>query len=288
MPSRHLQIRIVTRLAFTLAIFTLVITSGIFYATNVSAAPGDVDPTFTASVGTNSSVFAVAIQSDGKVIIGGLFTQVNGVTRNRIARLNADGSLDTMFDPGTSTNSSVLALAVQPTDGKVVVGGNFSTVNGVTRNRIARLNTDGTLDTTFDPGTGANGNVNAVAVQPADGGVIIGGFFTMVNNVSRLGIARLQGANNILIEGYIRRASGAPIGGVRVTLSGSVQAVTTTDIDGHYRFSVPTGGVYQVTAAARGIRFSPSTLTFGSSTVNQVGDFTALTIKGRRDVRALR
>jgi len=86
----------------------------------------------------------------------------------------------------------VRAVAVQP-DGRVIIGGQFTTVNGVMRNRIARLNADGSLDTTFDTSVGANGVVNAVAVQ-SDGKVIIGGTFTMVNNVSRLGIARLQGA----------------------------------------------------------------------------------------------
>ncbi len=242
MPSSHLPVcdrarRIITRLTLMLAMSTLIITSGILCATNVSAAPGDVDPTFTAGAGANSTVFAVAVQPDGKVVIGGSFTQVNGVTRTRIARLNADG----------------------------------------------------TLDTTFDTSVGANNGVSAVAVQ-SDGKVIIGGDFTTVNNTSRLGIARLQGAtttaDDILIEGFVRRASGTPLGGVRVTLRGSLQAATTTDADGHYRFSVPADGVYQVTATARGIRFSPQTLTFGSNMVNQVGDFTALTVKGRSSVRA--
>ncbi len=158
------------------------------------AAPGDVDPTFTAGVGTsvNVDVRAVAVQPDGKVIIGGLFTQVNGVARGRVARLNADGTLDTTFDTSiVGFDISVRAVAIQ-SDGKVIIGGH-TTVNGVTRNGIARLNADGTLDTTFDTSVGANSTVNAVAVQ-SDGKVIIGGSFTRVNNVSSLGIARLLGA----------------------------------------------------------------------------------------------
>ncbi|WP_198973221.1 delta-60 repeat domain-containing protein, partial [Xylophilus sp. ASV27] len=78
------------------------------------------------------------------------FTQLGG--RNYLARLNADGSLDTGFNPGA--NSTVYSLAVQP-DGKVLVGGAFNQLGGQRRNGLARLNADGSLDTGFDPG--ANG-----------------------------------------------------------------------------------------------------------------------------------
>ncbi len=95
----------------------------------------------------NARVWTTAVQPDGKIIIGGLFTTVGGVTRNRIARVNADGSLDTAFNPDVGgSSSSVLAIAVQP-DGKIIIGGFFTAVSGVTRNFIARLNADGSLDT---------------------------------------------------------------------------------------------------------------------------------------------
>src|SRR5262249_40113691 len=91
--------------------------------------------------GADSTVYALAVQPDGKLLLGGFFTQVNGTPRARIARLNADGSLDTSFDPGSGANNFVQALAVQP-DGKVLLGGGFSQVNGTPRNTIARLNGD--------------------------------------------------------------------------------------------------------------------------------------------------
>ncbi|AKC82840.1 hypothetical protein IMCC26134_08760 [Verrucomicrobia bacterium IMCC26134] len=145
-------------------------------------ADGTLDPDFNPNA--NNSVQSVAVQADGKVLIGGGFStlQPNGAAtatpRNRIARLNADGSLDMGFDP--NANGSVLSLAVQA-DGKVLLGGTFGALqpNGAAtatpRNRIARLNADGTLDEGFGPK--ANGNVSSLALQ-ADGKVLIGGEFT--------------------------------------------------------------------------------------------------------------
>jgi uncharacterized delta-60 repeat protein len=83
------------------------------------------------------------VQVDGKIVVGGFFSELGGQTRNRIARLNPDGSLDTTFNPGA--NNSVSTLLVQ-VDGKIVVGGYFTTLGGQPRNYIGRLNPDGTLD----------------------------------------------------------------------------------------------------------------------------------------------
>src|SRR5207248_564862 len=111
------------------------------------------------TIGTNG--FTTAFQPDGKILIGGSFTTVLGVTRNNIARLNTDGTLDMTFDP--NANGSVSAIAVQA-DGKILVGGTFNGANsigGQTRNRIARLDgITGTADS-WDPN--ASGSVNAIA-----------------------------------------------------------------------------------------------------------------------------
>src|SRR5262249_6012375 len=143
--------------------------------------------------GANDAVFSVAIQSDAKVLIGGYFTKVNGVNRNRIARLNANGTLDTSFQNGLAgADSGVYSIAVQ-TDGKLVIGGLFTTVNGVSRHQIARLNQNGTLDTEFLRGlSGADSTVVSVALR-RDGRVLIGGFFTKVNDVNRGPVAQLNG-----------------------------------------------------------------------------------------------
>ena len=141
-------------------------------------------------------VFALAVQGDGKVLAGGLFTTLapNGgtfVTRNRIARLEADGRLDrTLVDPDI-VGGAVLATAVQP-DGKILLGGNFTDVLGAIRNNMARLNTDGTLDAVFNPN--ANGDVHSIAVQ-TDGRIVVGGNFFGANSIgghTRNFIARLD------------------------------------------------------------------------------------------------
>jgi len=150
-----------------------------------------LDDTFHPGGGTNGTVLDLALQSDGKVFIGGQFTKVNYSARNRVARLNEDGSLDTTFDPGNGANCTVSALAVQ-IDGKVVIGGCFTSVGGESRRRVARLQTDGLVDIDFDTSSGANDSVSDLAVQ-LDGKVIIVGEFTEVDGEPCNRIARLKG-----------------------------------------------------------------------------------------------
>jgi hypothetical protein len=133
------------------------------------------------------------VQPDGKILLGGLFTTVNGQTRNGIARLNADGTLESAatFNPGSGPNGYVSTMTLQA-NGKVLIGGNFTTVNGLPRGGIARLGANGTVESTatFDPGTGADTGVGSVALQ-ADGRILLGGAFTTVNGTTRNKIARL-------------------------------------------------------------------------------------------------
>jgi len=84
----------------------------------------------------NGPVSVVVVQPDGKILIGGAFTTVLGVTHNRIARLNPDGTLDTAFNP--NADNSVFSIAVQA-DGKILAGGAFTSIGGQTRISIARL-----------------------------------------------------------------------------------------------------------------------------------------------------
>src|SRR6266404_4491875 len=111
-----------------------------------------------------SAVNAVAVDGQGKVLAGGDFASVNGVTRTNLVRFNSDGSLDANFNPAAGTDATVFSIAVQH-DGKVLVGGLFTIANGINRNYIARLNADGSLDTSFDPGSGANYIVYSLAEQ---------------------------------------------------------------------------------------------------------------------------
>jgi uncharacterized delta-60 repeat protein len=153
-------------------------------------ADGSLDYSFDPGIGANDYIYSMALQSDEKIVIGGWFTTYNGLSRNCVARLNTDGSLDASFNPGTGANSYIYSVVLQG-NGSIIIGGNFTSYNGTARSGIARLNTDGSLDTSFDPGTGANGIVNISAVQ-SDGAIIIGGEFTSYNGVAVNHIARLN------------------------------------------------------------------------------------------------
>ncbi|WP_337042836.1 FG-GAP-like repeat-containing protein [Emticicia sp. 17c] len=157
-------------------------------------ADATIDTTFDVGSGITSgkTIQAMKVQSDGKILIAGKFTSYNGVTRNGLARINADGSLDTTFNPATEEDADINAI-VEQTDGKIIIAGIFSSYGGVARKNIARLNTDGSLDTTFDPGTGTdNGSfIYAVGIQQS-GKIIIGGFFSSYNGTTANNIARLN------------------------------------------------------------------------------------------------
>lgn len=153
-------------------------------------ADGSLDNSFNPGTGADNYIHSIAIQSDGKLLIGGDFTSFNGTLINRIARLNADGSLDNSFNPGTGSDLAILSVVIQ-SDGKILIGGEFTSFNGTTLNRIARLNANGSLDNGFNSGTGANGYVTSIAVQ-SDGKILIGGDFTSFDDIARDRIARLN------------------------------------------------------------------------------------------------
>lgn len=136
----------------------------------------------------NGEVDVVLELSDGSILIAGTFTQVEGMSRTGIAKLNVDGTLDTSFD--AQATGSISAVAVQ-SDGKILVGGSFTGMGGETRNRLARLNADGSLDTDFNPNVSSS--VLAIALE-SDGQILIGGTFSTVSDdlTSRSNIARLN------------------------------------------------------------------------------------------------
>ncbi len=152
---------------------------------------GSLDTSFEIGAGFNSYVIAITQQPDGKILTGGAFTSYNGQTQNRIARLNSDGSLDTSFNVGMGFNDSwVHEITLQP-DGKILVGGSFTQHNGETQNRMVRLNTDGSIDTSFNIGTGFNNEIWSIILQP-DGKILVGGHFTSYNGQTQNSIVRLN------------------------------------------------------------------------------------------------
>jgi hypothetical protein len=159
---------------------------------------GTTDLTWpNASTEFDSSVTAPIVpQSNGKQIVGGAFTTYNGTNVGRICRLNIDGSLDTTFNTGgTGFNNTVNAIWVN-TDNTILVGGEFTTYNGVSANKIIKLNSDGTINDTFDYGSGFNDSINWI--EKNGSGYYIGGKFTTFKGSSYLRFIVINDLGNIL------------------------------------------------------------------------------------------
>lgn len=141
---------------------------------------------------TSARVYALAVQTNGKILVGGEFSAIAGQGRTSLAHLNADGTLDGGFVANTEDRSSgtpcVRSVVVQP-DGKILVGGMFTTLGGQSRNNIARLNANGTVDSEFNPGAGIQ--VLCLALQP-DGKILVGGNFSTLGGLSRSFLGRLN------------------------------------------------------------------------------------------------
>lgn len=118
--------------------------------------PGELDLSFNPGTGADGPVHTVAVQSDGRIVIGGAFDSFDGVPRNGLARLEANGRLDLSFDPQPGPipqrpefRIAIDTLAIQ-TDGKILAGGAFTQFDGSPANRMVRLNPDGTRDFGFN------------------------------------------------------------------------------------------------------------------------------------------
>jgi uncharacterized delta-60 repeat protein len=163
---------------------------------------GSRDTSFDTSIAAGSgTVYSLALQFDGKLIVGGSFTKYNGITVNRIARVLLNGDLDISFATGTGFTSTVENIAIA-SDGKIVVSGTFSSFNGnVTCPKLIRLNTDGTIDTSLSVGIGFDDAIEAIAVQP-DGKIIVGGSFLNYNGSVQNRIVRLN-TNGVVDSSFL-------------------------------------------------------------------------------------
>ena len=152
--------------------------------------------------GFNDEVTVIKKQSDGKLLIGGYFTQYNGAQANAITRIKTDGSIDTDFatNSGTGFDNYIEAIAIQ-SDGKILVGGNFTSYNGTSANNIVRLNSDGTLDTVFmtTVGDGASSSISSIILQN-DGKILLGGWFNTFNGQAANRLVRLNSTGTIDTE----------------------------------------------------------------------------------------
>ena len=174
---------------------TLVLAAALMVASAVAAAaaPGQLDPSFGAG-GTVVTEFpssysgarAVAVQADGGIVAAGFAHTNNSIISDfALTRYDASGALDPTFGTGGRVRTDfggrfdeALAVAVQP-DGRVVMAGNSSDANGSDM-AVARYNSDGLLDTSFDGDGmalvdfGSEASARAVALQP-DGRIVLAG-----------------------------------------------------------------------------------------------------------------
>jgi len=171
------------------------------------------------SATTDGEVYAVIVQPNGKILIGGWFTAVNGQARTGLARLNQDGSLDTSFK---IRNAGIVHGLTLQADGRILVGGEFLQIDGTTvGGGIVRLLSDGSLDTSFNAGTA--GFVQRIVVQP-DGKILIGGQFSGINNSTLAGFARLNsdGTLDTAFQSVFSPDDGASIYAIAVRSNGRI------------------------------------------------------------------
>lgn len=157
---------------------------------------GSKDLTFINGLGLNGRVYSILLLNSGKILVGGSFTSYNGIVANRIVRLNTDGSIDLSFNTIVGANTGIIHKMVEQPDGKAVIVGTFTRYDNITANRVARVNTDGTLDLTFVTGSGSSSLVEEVELQ-TDGKIIIGGSFVSFNGVACGRIVRLSSSGSV-------------------------------------------------------------------------------------------
>lgn len=155
-------------------------------------ANGVIDDSFnTGGTGSSLGVAVVYENSAGKYLIGGQFKSYNGEVHNRIIALNRDGSIYDGISFGTGFNNYNVYTIYEDSDGKYLIGGQFTSYNGTNVNHLVRLHPDGSIDTSFNSGnTGFNHIVKKV-IQDSNGGYIVGGNFGGYNDVQASGILRL-------------------------------------------------------------------------------------------------
>ncbi len=244
---------------FRITLITIFLSILNFITNAQPISPGQNDPTFNAAgSGTDRGIWSIVKQPDGKILIAGYLTTYNGVAANGLARLNPDGSLDNAFQNNVGAGiqpsfiNYIRKVTLQP-DGKILIAGTFSTYKGVSRSGIARLNADGTLDNTFNIGTGINTNTNTiytVLVQP-DGKIIIGGNFTAFNGIPKNRIARLN-ADGTLDNTFLTNANNSVYtislyGTNKILIGGAFNTINGTNRTGIARLN--TDGILDNTFA---------------------------------------
>ncbi|MBS1642261.1 MAG: hypothetical protein JST94_03195 [Bacteroidetes bacterium] len=198
-------------------------------------ANGNIDDNFLINAGFEGKVNCIVVQADGKIVVGGDFTMYNSQPANRIIRLNENGTIDNSFQIGFGFNNNVECMALQP-DGKILVGGYFTSYNGKAATGITRLNENGTVDNSFNVGNFI-GTVHAIAFQKNK--ILLGGIFRqldtktyslirLTNNGSKdLGFN--LGGEGVLINSIVKKIVVQPDN--KIILIGNIDRYNTTPLN---------------------------------------------------------
>ena len=245
---------------------------------------------------------AVAVQNDGKILVGGSFFSFSGATRQNIVRLNADGSLDAGFSSPIFTvynfRSEVFSIAIQ-SDGKILIVGRFSTVNGIATPTVARLNPNGTVDTSFQTPFGDTGSSAYKVYVQDDGKILVGGSIQIVEssvagNIAYNSLVRLNpdGSRDSSFNfsltsatnGGVRSILVAPTleGGGQILVGGAIEAVDGVARFGIARFLTPAqqfGLIVTKTGTGNGnVTADPGTIAWNNAVGTALYDKTALQV----------
>lgn len=187
---------------------------------------GSIDTTFNVGTGFNTVptppisyqpyISQIALQSDGKIIVGGHFTNYNGQTQKSIVRLNSNGILDSSFNVDNSFNNCHIYNVVLQPSGKILVSGWFIIPNSQPKEKLIRLNEDGSIDTSFNEGLGNNIQSFKVITLQSDGKILVGGNFTTFNNLNYNRIIRLN--SNGTVDSSFDTGSGFNFGVESISL----------------------------------------------------------------------
>jgi uncharacterized delta-60 repeat protein len=158
---------------------------------------GSIDSSFTPPVITNSGggTWAITVQTDGKILIGGLFTRINGINLNNLARLNEDGTVDSEFIMGSGTDDSVNSIVVQP-DGKIIIGGSFSSYRNISFNHMVRIFDSGGVDNSFSTNNTQMRGVSKISLQPDGKLIVVASFPNLVTVDSEIGRLNTNGTKD--------------------------------------------------------------------------------------------
>lgn len=224
---------------------------------------GSIEQAFITGTGFNGPVLCLALQADGKILVGGAFTSFSGTACNNICRLNSNGTLDATFSAVPGCDGAVRRILLVPGN-LIMLGGDFTSVNATPRNKLARVDLNGVADPTFNlGGSGVVGQVRAMALQP-DGRVIVGGLLSSYNGIARSNLFRVL-ANGSLDGSYMSTAGAGADGAVNdIVMAGAAHlaAGAFLNVNGTFR-----SGLVKLSAAG-------SIVTTYAPPVGSFGEFT--------------